>query len=166
MIIAITWVGNTGKTYTRLNTFKHLKHYWEIARELLEEFPQIHKTPLIFQKYILLREIERVKELEQEEDDCIVDRTFLDNIIYIEERFSKDSEEYKELKPLIDSIDIERVKKLYDQVILFTLPFKDSSKFPEFDYVDFNTKFINKIKETFKDNLYVTDNSYTFITNE
>ena len=165
MKIAITWVGNTGKSYVIENHFSNFKHYWETAREVMSEFPEFKENQFEFQKRILMKEIERLELLKNETQDCIIDRTVFDNLLYAWYYFKYESKKYRKLSSLAKKhIDFTQIYKIYDKVYLFTTPFKTSKNFSIFDDQWFVNLFNSQIKEKFN-NLVIFKNSYDFIIN-
>ena len=125
-ITVFTWPWNTGKStlIENLNKEWNYKVYKEIARQHFDKAGNMKE----FQRIILQEERKRLFELFSYtgSKDVLIDRTFADNLIYIywniinwklENEF-----DFGELAgDITDSIDI------YDEVILFTEPFKNSN---------------------------------------
>ena len=109
MKIALSWVGNTGKS-TIINELKKtdLKQtlfYDETARKNFHLLPDVKKI----QEQININEIERLFDLKTETRDCIIDRTFEDNIVYAANSW-------------VDVLYTTLDQTIYDIVILFTQP--------------------------------------------
>lgn len=172
MIIAFSGPWNTWKSYIiqqikKEYSFKYT-YYNEIAREILEKEKNL--IPKKFQELILKEEMERIDKItrlkEKNPDiNLIIDRTFIDNIVYLYWNII-----YWKVEGIFDFYQlneyIEKVKKVYDKVILFNSPFKESKKFEDYNSKRFNLMLIETIKETFPDNkIEEYKNSYDFIKN-
>ena len=144
-ITVFTWPWNTGKStlIENLNKEWSYKVYKEIARQHFDKADNMKE----FQKVILEEERKRLFELFSytEKKDILIDRTFADNLIYLYWNIInwkiEDEFDFGELSSDIsDSIDI------YDEVILFTEPFKNSNRFEDYNSSNFNKLFITTIR--------------------
>lgn len=163
-IIVFAWVWNTWKSYV----INKLKETWkydiynEIARDLFNLLKEKWITE--FQKTILEKEKKRLAELKEYKGNknIIIDRTFADNLIYfywnITQRKIKDDFDFSSVSGYVkDSVN------LYDEVILFTTPFKESNKFDFYNNEKLNTLMNISIKSTYWDKVREYKNSYDYI---
>ena len=159
MIKAFTWVGNTGKS-TTIEKLDGVK-YWEIAREHFDKLDNIKE----FQKAILEDEKKRLFELLTYTDriDVIVDRTFVDNLIYLYYSIItgniEDEFDFGELSSFI-----EKSVELYDEVILFTEPLKENTQFKQYNDPTLNELFITTIKKVYWDKVKQYKNSKEYLS--
>jgi len=163
MILAIGWPWNTGKTHTTeiLKKKFNYKVYKETARDLFSVLEK--KWMEVFQKAIYEKEIEKLKELQKLKwkENIVVDRTFSDHIVY---------KYYNIIKWLIKDHDlwdiqkyIEISKEVYDKVILFTEPLKESKRFKEYNNKELNELLIATIKTIYKGKVEEYKNSLFYI---
>lgn len=163
-IIVFTWVWNTWKSYV-INKLKETwkyNVYTEIARDLFNLLKEKWITE--FQKIILEKEKKRLTELKEYKGNknIIIDRTFSDNLIYfywnITQGKIKEDFNFSSVSGYVkDSVN------LYDEVILFTTPFKESNKFDFYNNEKLNTLMNISIKSTYWDKVKEYKNSYDYI---
>lgn len=117
MIVALSWVWNTGKT-TAINKLKEdleakwikVSVYSEIARGVLEKYgnSDIEK----FQLQVMVQEMKLMETLKNDKTDIILkDRTATDWYVYW----------------LFNNVEQIKLIGEYDLVILFTTPFKETT---------------------------------------
>ena len=162
-IIAFSWVWNTGKSYT-LNkleeTWKYVK-YWEIAREL---FDVLEKDWMkAFQQAILEQEKKRLFDLMTYtgKKDIIIDRTFSDQMVYYYWNLIKGKiEDEFDFWTLADYL--QSSKELYDEVVLFTEPFKTSKNFEFYNDEKLAILMNTTIRTIYWDKVKEYKNSYDY----
>lgn len=171
MIIAFGGPWNTWKSYTikqikEKYSFKYT-FYNESAREILEKEKNL--TSKKFQELILKKEMERIDKITRLKEknpniNLIIDRTFIDNIVYLYWNIIhwkvEGTFDFYQLNEYI-----EKAKNVYDKVILFNSPFKESKKFEDYNSKKFDLMLIETIKETFSNKVEEYKNSYDFIEN-
>jgi len=154
--IAFSWIGNTWKS-TAINDLKNkLESDWqkvlvypETARQLFD----ILETQgiLAFQKAINKKEIERLHEIHEEKtkgiyDTLLIDRTTVDNRVYFE--FNKN------IWKIAENEYIEKTfSYIYDKIILFTEPIKQTNTREDFKAYD-DYKYLRVLFDRFIKHYY------------
>lgn len=146
MIRAFTWVGNTGKS-TTIEKLDGIK-YWETARQHFDKIDNIKRL----QQAILEDEKKRLFELLTYKDttdaDILVDRTFADNLVYLYWNIIS-----WKIQGEIDFWELDEQIQLslaiYDEVILFTEPLKNNTRFKQYNDPQLNELMITTIKKIY-----------------
>ena len=163
-IIAISWVGNTGKSsiinwvdgiwwviQDLKDEWRQIKSYWETARDLFYLLPDEDndiEDLTLFQKVIQQKEARRLHKLQEDKNanlNVIVDRTYTDNEIYAQ---------YNHELWQCDKINASymnrfRSKQVYDLVILLTEPIKTTKFDPKYNDEKFVANFNKTIIDTY-----------------
>ena len=164
-ITAFSWPWNTGKSslIEELNKNWNYKVCKEFARQHLDKVENIKE----FQKAILEDERKRLFKLLSYtgDKDILIDRTFFDNLVYLYRIIINwkmwDEFDFGNLADNItDSVDI------YDEVILFTEPFRDSEKYKLYNNQYFNILFITTIKIIYWDKVEEYKNSQDYLNHK